>query len=89
MEDPKKVLQMNFVTKDGGSFRISVGNTLDELTAGQVSAAMDIIVGANVYITKTGTKYHRANCSSLRKSKISISLKEAKERYEPCKICKP
>lgn len=54
MEDPKKVLQMNFVTKDGGSFRISVGNTLDELTAGQVSAAMDIIVGANVFITKTG-----------------------------------
>ncbi len=54
MTEPKKVLQMNFVTKDGGSFRISVGNTLDELTPGEINAAMDIIVGANVFITKTG-----------------------------------
>ena len=43
-----------------------------------------------VYITKTGTKYHRENCSSLRSSRIPISLSEAKQRgYEPCKICKP
>ena len=43
-----------------------------------------------VYITKTGSKYHRENCSSLRSSRIPISLSEAKRRgYEPCKICKP
>lgn len=43
-----------------------------------------------VYITKTGKKYHSATCSSLRKSKISISLADAiAQGYEPCKRCKP
>ncbi|HHX61640.1 MAG TPA: MBL fold metallo-hydrolase [Epulopiscium sp.] len=42
-----------------------------------------------VYVTKTGSKYHRGNCSSLSKSKISISLDNAKESYEPCKKCSP
>lgn len=54
-----------------------------------------VLVAANnknitVYITNTGTKYHRANCRYLRKSKIPISLEEAKaEGYTPCKVCKP
>ena len=43
-----------------------------------------------VYITKTGEKYHTGQCSSLKKSKISISLGEAVAKgYEPCKLCKP
>jgi len=43
-----------------------------------------------VYITKSGTKYHRASCRFLSKSKIAISRKEAEERgYTPCKVCKP
>jgi hypothetical protein len=43
-----------------------------------------------VYITKTGKKYHREYCSSLRKSKIEIKLSEAKRRgYTPCSKCKP
>lgn len=43
-----------------------------------------------VYITRTGTKYHKASCRTLRRSKIKITLKEAKERgYEQCHICYP
>lgn len=43
-----------------------------------------------VYITKTGAKYHLSGCSSLSKSKIPISLSEAKAQgYEPCKKCHP
>lgn len=45
--------------------------------------------GDVVYITKTGKKYHRSDCSSLSKSKIEISLKEARKKYEPCKRCNP
>ena len=45
--------------------------------------------GDMVYVTKTGKKYHRGNCSSLSKSKIEIPLKEAREKYEPCKRCNP
>ena len=43
-----------------------------------------------VYITNTGTKYHRETCNSLRRSKIPITLEQAIERgYEPCRNCKP
>lgn len=41
-----------------------------------------------VYITTTGTKYHRATCSYLSSSKIPISLSEAKaEGYTSCSVC--
>lgn len=43
-----------------------------------------------VYITDTGTKYHTADCRTLKNSKQAITLKEAKERgYTPCGICHP
>ena len=42
-----------------------------------------------VYVTKTGTKYHRAGCSSLRSSSIPMPLSQAAGKYGPCKICKP
>jgi hypothetical protein len=43
-----------------------------------------------VYITKTGSKYHRVSCQYLRKSKFAISIKEAVDRgYEPCSVCEP
>lgn len=41
-----------------------------------------------VYITDYGTRYHRGNCSSLRKSKKSIKKSIAiSEGYFPCKMC--
>jgi S1-C subfamily serine protease len=42
-----------------------------------------------VYITRTGSKYHRAGCRYLSKSKIPITLKEARQHYAPCSVCKP
>jgi hypothetical protein len=43
-----------------------------------------------VYITRTGTHYHRAGCQYLRQSCIPVSLKEAVERGEiPCSRCRP
>ncbi|MFW9874929.1 MAG: thermonuclease family protein [Candidatus Thorarchaeota archaeon] len=42
-----------------------------------------------VYITRTGRKYHRGNCRYLRRSKIPITLEEAKKRYGPCSVCRP
>ena len=42
-----------------------------------------------VYVTKTGKKYHLGSCSSLRRSKIPISLAEAKQGYGPCSRCNP
>jgi hypothetical protein len=42
-----------------------------------------------VYVTRTGTKYHRDGCSALSKSRIPISLAEATSRYSPCSRCGP
>ena len=42
-----------------------------------------------VYVTRTGSKYHRESCSSLRSSKIEMPLEEAAARYGPCANCRP
>ena len=42
-----------------------------------------------VYVTRTGKKYHRGSCSSLRRSKIPIPLAEAKLGYGACSRCNP
>ena len=43
-----------------------------------------------VYITETGTKYHKVSCSYLKKSKIKTALKDAKGKgLEPCSRCNP
>ena len=42
-----------------------------------------------VYVTRTGSKYHRASCSSLRSSSIPLKLAEAAARYGPCSRCSP
>ena len=43
-----------------------------------------------VYITETGTKYHRDGCQYLSSSKIAITLSEACNKgYSPCSICNP
>ena len=43
----------------------------------------------DVYVTNTGSKYHRDGCRYLSDSKIAISLADAKQGYEPCKVCDP
>ena len=42
-----------------------------------------------VYVTRSGKKYHTGGCSSLRRSKIKISLAEAKQKYGRCSRCNP
>jgi len=43
-----------------------------------------------VYVTATGSKYHRDGCRYLSKGEIAISLKDATAQgYEPCSVCDP
>lgn len=42
-----------------------------------------------VYVTKTGSKYHSDGCRYLSKSKIPMSLSDAKRSYGPCSVCNP
>lgn len=41
-----------------------------------------------VYVTRTGSKYHRAGCRHLRSSS-AMKLSEAVKKYSPCSVCKP
>jgi hypothetical protein len=42
-----------------------------------------------VYVTKTGTKYHRAGCRALAKSATAIRLADVSRRYTACAVCDP
>lgn len=42
-----------------------------------------------VYVTKSGTKYHKQGCRFLSKSSIPVEFQEAKNKYSPCSVCKP
>lgn len=43
-----------------------------------------------VYITRTGTRYHRDGCQYLSKSRIPVDLNKLNlEEYLPCSVSKP
>lgn len=42
-----------------------------------------------VFVTKSGTKYHRAGCRHLARSQIPMSVADAAARYGPCSVCRP
>ena len=42
-----------------------------------------------VYVTNTGSKYHRDGCRYLRESKIPMNYSDAIKSYTPCSVCKP
>jgi micrococcal nuclease len=56
----------------------------------QNPAAEENMADSIVYVTTSGKKYHRETCSSLRRSKLALTLEEAAGAgYEPCNMCKP
>ena len=59
-------------------------------TSASTAIAQPMAASDTVYITKTGSCYHRATCSCLRKSKIQTTRGEAeKQGLRPCKRCNP
>ena len=72
-----------------GTPQASSSSTSQVDVSSQESKAIGEAAQEEVYVTRSGTKYHRDGCSSLRRSKISISLAEAKQRYGPCGRCNP
>jgi len=48
------------------------------------------VAAQSVYVTSTGTKYHKESCFHLMNSKRALDLKKATSlEYEACKHCKP
>ncbi len=49
-----------------------------------------IVYGECVYISSSGKKYHRADCSTLRSKKFEVQKSWAiANGYEPCRVCNP
>jgi hypothetical protein len=44
-------------------------------------------VETTVYVTRTGSKYHRGGCRYLRSSAIATSLADARHSYSACSVC--
>ena len=44
---------------------------------------------STVFVTRTGKKYHLDGCRSLSRSRIPITLAEARKKYGPCGSCRP
>jgi membrane protein involved in colicin uptake len=61
----------------------------EAIAAAAAVAASNTKVETIVYVTKTGEKYHSDGCQYLSKSKIAISLSDAKASYSPCSKCNP
>lgn len=56
----------------------------------QASSSTQKTTSTTVYITNTGSKYHRSGCSYLRKSSNAISKDAAiSQGYTPCSRCNP
>jgi hypothetical protein len=71
----------------------------NNLRLGVVCVVLGVVAGgiwyvgnigaATVYITDTGSAYHRLGCEFLPSSKNSVSLRSARRRYSACLICRP
>ncbi len=72
-----------------GTINKALLKSLDVTVVKSTSSSDSKKKDTTVYITKTGSKYHKAGCRYLRQSKIAISLSEAKKNYEPCSVCNP
>lgn len=77
----KKILLLLFlwVLATGTSF-----STISNIT----ESSIEFPVQETVYVTKTGKKYHKANCQHLRQSKIRMNKSDAiRKGYTSCKHC--
>ena len=62
----------------------------DEEIAQNTRNSTPVAASPTVYITNTGTKYHKSGCRYLSQSKIAISKKDAiAQGYGACSVCKP
>ena len=59
-------------------------------SSSSISTSKSDETSETVWVGKTGTKYHRQSCGTLKGKGHKITLKEAlAEGREPCKVCKP
>ena len=53
------------------------------------SEAQEANASATVFVTRSGSKYHRATCRFVSETSREVPIEEARQRYEPGRVCKP
>lgn len=87
IEELKKTSSILTEKKNNKVSTSSANNTSSETTTPVTTTAQNTN-SAIVYVTNTGKKYHKPNCSYLKKSKIQMNLSEAQSQgYTPCSKC--
>lgn len=81
---PPNTASVSGLRRDGGTTERAAPVSKVETTPAKPPQAE-----TTVYVTKTGSKYHRAGCSYLRSSSRPIPLSAAKRSYSPCSRCNP
>ena len=67
---------------------ITSANVTEPITTTVSSTIWSVDADQNFYRTKSGTKYHKADCPYLKNSRILVTVDEiANEGYEPCLKC--
>jgi micrococcal nuclease len=57
--------------------------------AAVVAAPTQVDPKTTVYVTRTGNRYHAADCRFLARSQIPMPLEQAATRYGACAVCRP
>ena len=74
--------------KAGASSGSSSGGSSSDSSSVPATYSSSDDQSETVYVTDTGSKYHRAGCRYLKKSQIPMSLSEAKRQgYTACSVC--
>lgn len=88
LEQEKQTLSTQIEELKKTSSTITQNKTDSTTTTTSSTTAVKNTNSAIVYVTKTGNKYHKSNCSYLKKSKIQTTLSEAQSQgYTPCSRC--
>lgn len=85
----KRITPFIFILLSVFAISIGIGTIYynQEYKANQLYAKADSQI---VYVTKSGTKYHKKSCNYLKNSSIELTRIEAeKQHYSPCSKCRP
>lgn len=88
LEQEKQTLSTQIEELKKTSSTITQNKTASTTTPTSSKTTVQNTNSAIVYVTNTGNKYHKSNCSYLKKSKIQTTLSEAQSQgYTPCSRC--
>ncbi|MDR4890142.1 DUF2922 domain-containing protein [Fredinandcohnia sp. QZ13] len=69
-----KTLEMQFKNEDGKTTTISIENPIEPVDAGAVSAAMDLIVSTNVFLTPGGAIVEKKGARVVERNVATVEM---------------